>query len=107
MKVSDFSVKAADRVKKHGVPQLVDAVAAGKVSVSAAARIAKLPVEQQEAVVRAIEGGLALPEEPPMHRPRTVAKSQSVGGNPQLPLAQKRSRHLTWPFFYGAPRRTR
>jgi hypothetical protein len=58
MNVSDFSVKAADRVKKHGVPQLVDAVAAGKVSVSAAARIAKLPGEQQEAVVKAIEGGL-------------------------------------------------
>jgi hypothetical protein len=35
----------------------VDDVAAGKVSVPAAARIAKLPVEQQEAVVRAIEGG--------------------------------------------------
>ena len=28
MKVSDFSVKAADRVKKQGVPQLVDALAA-------------------------------------------------------------------------------
>src|SRR5262249_25347662 len=58
LNISDFSVRAADRVKKHGVPQLVDALAAGKVSVSAAARIAKLPVEQQEAVVRAIEGGL-------------------------------------------------
>jgi hypothetical protein len=58
MKVSRSSVGAADRVKKHGVPQLVDALAAGKVSVSAAARIAKLPVEQQEAVVQAIAGGL-------------------------------------------------
>ena len=43
MKVSDFSVKAADRVKKQGVPQLVDALAAGRVSVWAAARIAGLP----------------------------------------------------------------
>jgi hypothetical protein len=58
MKVSDFSVKAADRVKKHGVPQLVDAVAAGKVSVSAAARIARLTPEQQQAVVAGIESGL-------------------------------------------------
>ena len=39
MKISDFSVKAADRVKKQGVPQLVDALAAGRVSVWAAARI--------------------------------------------------------------------
>jgi hypothetical protein len=58
MNVSRSSVWAAESVKKHGVPQLVDALAAGKVSVSAAARIAKLPVEQQEAVVRAIAGGL-------------------------------------------------
>src|SRR5215467_15089412 len=57
LNISDYSVRAADRVKKHGAPQLVDALAAGKISVSAAARIAKLPVEQQEAVVRAIEGG--------------------------------------------------
>src|SRR5207245_3463124 len=39
-------------------PQLVDAVAAGKVAVSAAARIAALPAEQQQAVVRRIESGL-------------------------------------------------
>src|SRR5439155_6376776 len=58
MKVSDFSVRAADKVKKQGVPQLVNALAAGKVAVSAAARIAGLPTEQQQAVVAAIESGL-------------------------------------------------
>jgi hypothetical protein len=58
MNVSRSSVWAADRVKKHGVPHLVDALAAGKLSVSAAARIAKLPAEQQEEVVQAIAGGL-------------------------------------------------
>jgi hypothetical protein len=57
MKVSDFSVRAADKVKKQGVPELVDALAAGKVSVSAAARIAKLPAEQQQAVVAGIASG--------------------------------------------------
>ncbi len=57
MKVSDFSVLAADKVKKQGVPQLVNAVAAGRVSVSAAARIAGLTAEQQQAVVVAIESG--------------------------------------------------
>jgi len=30
MKVSRYSVNAADKVKKQGVPQLVDALAAGK-----------------------------------------------------------------------------
>jgi hypothetical protein len=58
MKVSHFSVEAADTVKKQGVPQLADALAAGKIAVSTAARIAKLPVEQQHAVVAAIESGL-------------------------------------------------
>src|SRR5262249_49106098 len=58
MKVSHFSVSVADKVNKQGVPQLVDAFAAGKVSVSAAARIAQLPAEQQQAVVAGIESGL-------------------------------------------------
>jgi hypothetical protein len=58
MKVSQSSVQFADKVMKRGVPQLVDALAAGKVSVSAAAGIAKLPAEQQQAVVAGIERGL-------------------------------------------------
>src|SRR5207302_8633862 len=58
MKVSRASVNAADKVKKQGLPQLLDAVMAGKLSVSAAARIAALPAEQQRAVVAGIERGL-------------------------------------------------
>jgi hypothetical protein len=58
MKVSDFSVKAADKVKKRGVPQLVSAVADGTVSVSSAARIAGLAPEQQQAVVAGVQRGL-------------------------------------------------
>ena len=58
MRVSHFSVKAADKVHKQGVPNLVDAVAAGKVAVSAAARIATLPAEQQEQVAAGIQSGL-------------------------------------------------
>jgi hypothetical protein len=58
MKVSDFSVKAADTVKNHGVPQLADALAAGKIAVSTAACIAKLPAEQQHAVVAAVATSL-------------------------------------------------
>jgi len=58
MRVSDFSVKAADKVNRQGVPELVDAVAAGKVAVSAAAQIAMLPAEQQEQVAAGIQSGL-------------------------------------------------
>jgi ParB-like chromosome segregation protein Spo0J len=58
MKVSRFSVNAADKVQKQGIPQLLDALAAGKISVSAASRIAGLPAEQQQAVVAAVASGL-------------------------------------------------
>ena len=58
MKVSRFSVQAADRVQKQGTPELAAAVAAGKISVSLAARLAVLPVEQQQAAVAGIESSL-------------------------------------------------
>jgi hypothetical protein len=58
MKVSRSSVYALETVKKRGISQLVQALEAGKVSVSAAARIARLPAEQQQAVVAGIDRGL-------------------------------------------------
>jgi hypothetical protein len=58
MRVSRCSVQAADRVHKQGVEPLVAAVEGGNVSVSAAARIAALPAEEQQAVVAAIASGL-------------------------------------------------
>jgi hypothetical protein len=57
VKVSRASVQFADRVQKQGVEPLVAAVGAGKVSISAAARIAALPAEEQRAVVARIESG--------------------------------------------------
>jgi hypothetical protein len=58
LQVSARSVESADRVKKQGVPELVEAVAAGQVAVSAASRIATLPAEQQRAVLAAIHRGV-------------------------------------------------
>jgi hypothetical protein len=58
MKVSHTTVQFADQVQRQGIELLIAAVGAGKVSVSAAARIAALPAEQQQAVVARIEGGL-------------------------------------------------
>jgi hypothetical protein len=56
--VSARSVLFANRVKEQGVPALVASVEAGKIAVSAAVQIAKLPAEQQQQVVAGIEGGL-------------------------------------------------
>jgi hypothetical protein len=58
LQVSARSVAAADKVKKQGVPELVEAVAAGRVAVSAASRIATLPAPQQQEVLAAIQRGV-------------------------------------------------
>jgi hypothetical protein len=58
MNVSRFSVQAADKVQKQGIEALTAAVAAGKISVSLAARIAVLTAEQQQGVIAGIESGL-------------------------------------------------
>lgn len=52
--VSPDSVKRARQVELHGVPELGNAVASGDIRVSAAAKLAKLPPEQQS---EALAGG--------------------------------------------------
>jgi hypothetical protein len=51
LNVSTRSVEAAKQVQENGAPELVAAVDSGKVSVSAAAEVAKLPKEEQAKVV--------------------------------------------------------
>lgn len=51
--VSVDSVKDAKTVKEQGVPELVEAVVKGEVSVSAAAEVAKLPKAEQKKAVKA------------------------------------------------------
>lgn len=55
--VSGRSVSAAKRVKRRGTAKLDDALKAGKVSVSAAAKAAELPPEQQDEAVDMVERG--------------------------------------------------
>jgi hypothetical protein len=62
MKISRFSLQAADKVQKQGVEPLVAAVEADKISVSAAARIAALPAEKQQTVLGSVEQGLKTSE---------------------------------------------
>lgn len=60
LNVSERSVKAARKVREDGAPALVEAVEKGDAAVSAAAEVAKLPVEEQQAVVEA--GPVAIKE---------------------------------------------
>lgn len=51
LNVSERTVRTARRVVEDGTPELVDAVSAGRVSVSAAADVAELPKEEQREIV--------------------------------------------------------
>ncbi len=53
LNVSERTVRAARKVQNEGAPELVAAVQAGDVSVSAAADVATLPVEEQVEIVAA------------------------------------------------------
>jgi ParB-like chromosome segregation protein Spo0J len=53
MKVSRFSIQRAAVVQRDGAPELIAAVDAGQVSVSAAAEVATLPEDEQREVVAA------------------------------------------------------
>lgn len=52
LNISPETVKHAKTVQTHGVPELVQAVEKGDVSVSAAAEVAKLPADQQKKAVQ-------------------------------------------------------
>lgn len=73
--VSDVSIQQAQGVLKNGSAPLVDAVRAGEVSVSDAAKIVDLPKAEQTAAVKAVEKGEAKTvsaaagkSRPPKHR---------------------------------------
>jgi predicted HTH domain antitoxin len=51
LNISERSVRSAREVTDHGVPELVQAVERGRVSVSAAADLAAQPIEEQREIV--------------------------------------------------------
>lgn len=52
MNVSERSVSSASKVLRDGIPELAEAVQSGKASISAAAVVSSLPVEQQQSAVK-------------------------------------------------------
>lgn len=55
LNVSERSVQTARQVREHGAPELVDKVERGEIKVSAAAEVAKLPLDEQLEVLRAAD----------------------------------------------------
>lgn len=61
--VSGASVDRATNVLKKGVPELIEAVESGRVTVNMAAKVAKMPVEEQKEIV-AKEGKISISPKP-------------------------------------------
>jgi len=58
LNASRRSVQRAAKVQQDGIPDLADAVDAGKVAVSLAANVTKLPKEQQQEFVQMVDEGV-------------------------------------------------
>jgi single-stranded DNA-binding protein len=87
LNVGHASVERAKVVQREGVPELVAAVEQGKVSVSAAAKIATETPEQQRAVVEAAKGIRAKWAE--IKRNERIARIAEIS-NANAPLPQDR-----------------
>jgi hypothetical protein len=83
--VSPRLIDAADSVRRNGVPELARAVESGKVKVSAAAEVAKLPEPEQRKVVA--EGPTAIKARAAEARPEKAASRPDPESNGHAPLA--------------------
>ena len=105
LNVSERSVKAARAVVEHGVPALADKVAAGEVSVSAAADVAQLPKAEQAEVLSKGDKSLLLGAAKKVRAEREVARREEriekiaeiAKGNAPLAVAAK------FPVIYADP----
>ncbi len=93
LNVSERSVKAARKVREVGVPALVAAVETGVVSVAAAAEVAKMPVEEVEALVA--RGPKAVKEKAREVREHGVMPRPVIDHKGRDPLDFNRAMHFT------------
>lgn len=95
--VGRVSVVSADKVLKHGTPELVTAVERGEVAVSAAVELTALPVEEQREVVAGGKDAIkAKVKEIRDAKPKREIKVQSVTRSPGQ-LAEEKIRAATTP----------
>lgn len=105
MNVSERSVTSARAVLKHGIPELADRVAAGDVSVSAAADVAQLPKAEQAEVLSKGDKSLLLGAAKKVRAEREMARREEriekiaeiAKGNAPLAVAVK------FPVIYADP----
>jgi DNA N-6-adenine-methyltransferase Dam len=94
LNVSERTVRAAKEVRNSAIPELVEKVERGEVSVSAAALVAKLPDEEQREIAEA--GPAAVKEVARDIRENGIVNRTSFTGNnewftPDAPLAAARA----------------
>lgn len=93
LNVSERTVQNAKRVQEIGVPALVAAVETGVVSVSAAAEVAKLPVEEVQALVD--KGPVAVKQAAREVREHGVTPRPVIDHKDRDPLDFNRAMHFT------------
>jgi hypothetical protein len=85
LNVSPRTVASAAAVREHGAPALVAAVEHGEVSVSAAAHVATLPTDEQQAIVdagpRAVQEAARTIRETPKEIVVAIASTPREGGD--------------------------
>jgi N6-adenosine-specific RNA methylase IME4/ParB-like chromosome segregation protein Spo0J len=98
MNVSRSTVQAATKVRKDGVPELFDAVEAGRIAPSVASRLTDADPEFQRAVVRKIESGAA---RKPMEAIRQVRAESISQRAVEMPSGKYRVIYADPPWSYG------
>jgi hypothetical protein len=95
LNVGERTVKSARAVQATAIPDVVKAVESGRVAVTAAAQIAKLPADQQP---KALAEKTAKPKPSPKRR----AESKPKGTDYELAIAEARAWMRKWAHLGGA-----
>jgi hypothetical protein len=96
--ISERQVQTGDFVKEHAAPEVADAVRRGEVKVSAAAELARLPVAEQEEILRSAD---------PRAIARVARERQQVGGGGRATMQSRVEPDDSLDFFPTPPWATR
>jgi hypothetical protein len=93
LNTSERSVSRASKVQKSGVPEVAKAVETGKLPVSAAAKLADAPPEEQREAVKRVERGEKHPAAKSPPKRKTIAEERNDEDD-HIKVEKKWSEHV-------------